>query len=189
MPLLLEAFDAPPPPTEPAGPSPDWLDGHALGLAEGLARGQAAAEAQAAHLSRDLARSLEDMAFGYAEAREQVLVSLRPLFGLLMNRLLPAAAAASLGPRIAELLLEAARADSAAPLVVEVHPDRLSAVRACLPPSCPATLRPDPSLGSGGARITTPARESDLDLDACLASLRGALSALLDSTEGPVRHG
>lgn len=188
MPLLLEAFDASAP-VEPSGPSPDWLDGHAAGLAEGLALGRADAEAETAHLSRELSRGLQDMAFAYAEAREQVLVSLRPLFGLLMDRLLPATAAASLGPRVAELLLDAARADSMAPLVVEVHPDRLPAVQACLPPSWPATLRPDLSLGLEGARITTPARESDLDLDACLATLRAALSAFLDSTEGLIRHG
>ncbi len=189
MPILLEAFDAPPPAPEPSGPSSDWLEGQAVGLAEGFARGRAEAEAESAHLSHELSRSLHEMAFAYAEAREQVLVSLRPLFGLVMDRLLPATAAAALGPRIAEMLIEAARADSAAPLVVEVHPDRLPAVQASLPPGWPAILRADPSLGRDGARITTPARESDLDLDACLATLRGALSALLDSTEGLIRHG
>lgn len=189
MPILLEAFDVLPSPPEPAGPSPDWLDGQAAGFAEGLAQGAAEAEASAARLTRELAQSLQDMAFGYAEAREQVLASLRPLFAVLMDRLLPQAATEALGPWIAQALMDAARSDSATPIVVEVHPDRVEAVRACLPPGSPATLRPDASLGHGAARIGTPLGESDLDLDACLAAMREALSALSDLTKGMIRHG
>lgn len=191
MPLLLEAFDAPasPAPEPSEGPSADWLDGFAAGQAEGLASGRAEAEAGAAHLSRDLARTLQDMAFAYAEARGQVLASLRPLFELLIDRMLPALAAEALGPWIGEAILEAARTDSASPLVIGLHPDRIEAVRACLPPGLPATLQGDPTLGPNAARLTQPARESDLDLDACLAALREALSSLLDDTAGKVRHG
>lgn len=191
MPLLLEAFDRPlaAEPPEPAGPSPDWLEGHAAGLAEGLARGRAAAEAASAHLSEELAQGLLEMTFAYAEAREQVLRSLGPLFALLADRLLPEMAAAALGPWIAEVLLEAAGSDSAAPLVVEVHPDRIGAVAACLPPGWPASLRPAPDLGPNAARLVAPARESDLDLDACLAALREALSTLFDPTGAQIRHG
>jgi flagellar assembly protein FliH len=191
MPLLLEAFDAPPP-TEPEpldGPSADWLDGFAAGQAEGMAQGRAEAEAQASHLSQELAKTLQDMAFGYAEARGQVLASLRPLFELLIDRMLPALAAETLGPWIAEALLDAARADSASPLVIELHPDRIESVQACLPPGMPASLQGNATLGLNAARLTRPLRESDLDLDACLATLREALSSLLDDTAGIARHG
>lgn len=189
MPMLLEAFDILPPLPEPEGPSPDWLDGHAAGLAQGLAQGAAEAEARSDHLTGELAQSLQDMAFGYAEAREQVLASLKPLFAALADRLLPQAAAEALGPWIAQALSDAAQSDSAAPIVVELHPDRVEAVRACLPPGSPATLRPDASLDRSAARITTPLGESDLDLGACLAAMQEALFALSDANTGMIRHG
>lgn len=189
MAILLEAFDLPAEEAAPSGPSVDWLDGHAAGHAAGLAQGRAEAEAEAAHLSRELAQNLQDMAFGYAEAREQVLLSLRPLVRLLTDRLLPALAAEGLGAWITEAVLEAARADTAVPMVVELHPDRLHAVQACLPPGLPATLRANPALGPGAARLLRPDRESELDLDTCLAVLSEALAALLDDTALKVRHG
>lgn len=191
MALLLEAFDAlpEPAPEAPAGPSPEWLDGQAAGFAEGLAQGRAEAETRSAHLSAELARSLQDMTFGYAEARAQVLESLQPLFGLVIDAILPAMAAEALGPWIAEALLGAARADSAAPFAVDLHPQRMAAVEACLPPGFPATLRPDPTLGPLAARLSLASRETDLDLDACLAAVRAALSALLDDSSRKVCHG
>lgn len=192
MPLLLEAFDVAvaasiPEPT--AGPSSDWLEGYAAGHAEGRAQGIAETEARADLLSGELARHLQDLTFGYAEARGQVLASLRPLFGLLIDSLLPAIAADALGPWIAEALLHAARTDSAAPFAIDVHPEQVAAVSACLPPGFPASLRSDPSLGQRAARLSLGPQDTDLDLDACLAALREALSALLDDTSRKACHG
>lgn len=192
MALFLEAFDAVVPEVSPdpaPGPSPEWLDGHATGHAEGLLQGAAEVEARSTHLSNELARSLQELTFGYAEARGQVLDSLEPLFRLLIDALLPAITAEALGPWIAESLLQAARTDSAAPFAIELHPDRMAAVEACLPPGLPARLRPDPLLGPNAARLSLAQRDTDLDLDACLAALREALSALFDEPSRKVRHG
>lgn len=192
MPLLLEAFDAvaPEAAADPTpGPSPAWLEGYAAGYAEGLAQGAAEAEARSTHLSGELARSLQDLTFGYAEARGQVLASLQPLFGLLIDALLPAMAAEALGPWIIEALLHAARTDSAAPFTIDLHPDRMAAVEACLPPGLPARLRAEPGLGPNAARLSLGPQDSDLDLEACLAALRAALSALFDETSRKDRHG
>ncbi|TNC71307.1 hypothetical protein [Rubellimicrobium roseum] len=173
----------------PARPPTGWLEGFAAGQAEGLAAGRAEADTRSDRLSADLAGKLQDMTFNYAEARGQVLASLRPLFELLIDRLLPAIAAQAVAPWLVQALLDAARADSATPLVIHLHPERLGAVRACLPPGLPAQLRPDPALGLQAARLTSREGESDLDLDACLLALREALSTLLDATSGKVRHG
>jgi flagellar biosynthesis/type III secretory pathway protein FliH len=186
MGLALEAFDEvlpgafPEAPPVPAGPSAEWVMGHAAGLAEGLAAGQARAEAASATLSAELAQALGDAAFGFAEARAQVLGSLRPLVRAVLDALLPEAAALSLAPRVAEAVLEAASLDSAAPVRVCVHPSRLEAVRACLPANGPFALRADARLGPHAAEIGTRAEETALDLDACLAALTEALAPLLD---------
>lgn len=182
MGLALEEFGAAPAPVS-EGPPAAWLEGHAAGLAEGLAMGREAAQAEAAHLSAELAGALGDMAFAYAEARETVLGALGPLFAALCDRLLPGLAAAALGPWIAEVLAEAARSDSACPVTVALHPSRIGAVAACLPADAPVRLIPDAALGPHAARIDRAGEETDLDLDACLATLTDALASLAQPPE------
>lgn len=190
MGLLYEAFDEVRADAAP-GPSLEWAAGHDAGLTQGLATGIAqgteATEALSGTLSAELSQALADTAFGYAEARGQILASLGPLFQVLIDRLLPALAAEALTPWLAEALQEAAREDSARPLVIHVHPDRIEALRACLPGDGPAgffgpaRLLADSSLGLHDARLERPDRETALDLGACLATLSETLRAISGS--------
>jgi flagellar biosynthesis/type III secretory pathway protein FliH len=188
MALRLESFDLADEAPRP-GPSADWLAGHAEGLAQGIAEGVAQAEAEGAHLSRELAAALQDAAFSFAEARAQVLASLGPLVETIAARLLPALAAEAVGPWLRAEVERAARADAAQPVALQVHPSRLEAVRACLPPGAAQRLVADPALGPHEARLAFPARESALDLDACLAAIREALAALTEPQDQKARHG
>jgi hypothetical protein len=181
MVLWLENFeDAPTAASEPAGPTAEWLAGHAAGREEGAAEARAAIEAEEAALSRALAQSLEDAAWSYAEARAAVLRSLEPLLEATLARLLPAAAGQALLPRLLERLMAAAEADSRAPLAIHVAPSRAEALRRLLPSAgAHATVAADPTLGPDAARLVLGARESALDLDACLLALQEGLGALL----------
>lgn len=189
MGLRLEAFDEAAPPA--AGPSADWILGHAAGLAEGIARGRAEAlaeaEARGAALAEGGARALADLAWTYAEARGQVLGGIAPLVRALMDGLLPPLAAEALGPWIAEAVREAAEADLGAPRVL-VHPDALAALAVRLPPEAAHALGPDPALGPGEARVALPGGETSLDVEAALLRLRHGLLPLLDAPETR-RHG
>lgn len=180
MALLLESFD-PPEQTESSGPSAEWLAGHAAGLAEGIAQEAARAEAEGTRISQELATALQDAAFTFAEARAQVIASLGPLIEVIVARLLPALAAEALGPWLRVEVERAARADAACPVTIHVHPSRLDAVRACLPPGAAHRLSPDPALGPHGARLSCGTRETALDLDACVAGIRAALSNLAET--------
>jgi flagellar biosynthesis/type III secretory pathway protein FliH len=193
MGLSLEDFDDAAP-VAASGPSAEWLDGHAAGLREGRAAGRAATEAEGGLLLRELGQTIGDMTFGYAEARGQVLLALGPLFQLVIERLLPAVAGEALAPWLAEAVAEAARADVPAALVVAVHPSRAEALAACLPPAAAggragALVVPDASLGPNAARLAGPGAETALDLDACVAALSEALSALFDEPHRKVSHG
>ncbi len=181
MALRLESFeDLPLAPPEPAGPTPEWLAGHAAGREEGAAEARAAMAAEGAALSRALAQSLEEAAWSYAEARAAVLHSLAPLLEAVLARLLPAAAGPSLLPRVLERLMAAAEADSRAPLAVHVAPAQAEALRRLLPPAgAHAAVVADASLGPHAARLHLGGRESALDLDACLLALREGLGALV----------
>lgn len=198
MGFWLESFDevAPPAAPEPSGPSEDWLEGHAAGLTEGHAAGRAEAEAEGALLLRGLVQTIDDMTFSYVEARAQVLLALRPLFGLVAERLLPAVAGEALAAWLAEAVVEAARADVPAPLVIAVHPSRAADLAACLPSLAAGAggrsgvqVVADPSLEFNAARLAQPGAETALDLDACVAALAEALSALFHEPQLKVSHG
>jgi flagellar assembly protein FliH len=184
MAFHLEPFDAAPAPEPaPPGPSADWLLGHAAGLAEGIA----AERAREAALAAELAQTLGDAAFTYAEARAQVLAALGPLFRLLMERLLPDLLAETLGARLAAMLAAAAREDSGRPLCLSVHPAHAAALAARLPAER-VRITADPGLAPLAARLSGPAGETSLDLDACLAEARAALAALLDAADRKESH-
>lgn len=179
--MLLEAFDdVRGPPATPPG----WADGHAAGLAEGRALGAAEARARQGALSEELAQALADMAWTYAEARAEVLAGLQPLLGLVAQRLLPAVAGAALGPWLAEMAA-AAQGDTAA-LTIAVHPAQVAAVLPHLGASGVAVIA-DPSLSPHAARVAG-RDETLLDLDACLAGIAAALSAITDPSQR-ARHG
>lgn len=181
MALRLEDFGdlADPAPEPPPGPSPDWLAGFAEGREAGAADARARAEEEGAALSAALARTLEDAAWTYAEAREAVLASLGPLLSTLLDRLLPGFAAEALVPRLVEMALAAARTDASRPVAIHVAPARAAALRLALASAgAHATVESDPALGPDAARLGHGGRETSLDLAACLASLHEACAAV-----------
>lgn len=187
---LLENFDDPDARTGAtgrAGPTEDWLDGHAQGLADGLAQ---AAAAQSV-LSAEIGQTLSDLGFSYAEARAEVLQSLGPLFSVLMARILPDLAAASHALRLVGLLQSAAEHDSARPVELSVHPDRIEGLAATLPYAVglPVMLVADPSVGPNGAILQSARGETALDVDGMLAEATEALSAIFAPDEESRRHG
>ncbi|MGZ9812537.1 hypothetical protein ACXN5S_18905 [Pseudoroseicyclus sp. H15] len=190
---LLEDFDAAPPAPppvapEPTGPSPDYL--------EGLADGRAAAEEEAAArrdaAAEELAQILQAMDFTFVEARAHVLASLRPLVTMLAEQLLPALAEAARLPALIDLVMQAAEADSRAPLQLTLSPGLHAALAPQLPLSGgpPIDCRADPSLPEGRALLMTAAgRGTALDYSDYLAGLQAALAALAEEKTMRIEHG
>jgi len=176
---LLESFDTTPDPARAAGPSEDWLAGHAAGLVEA----KAAFAARQDVLSDDLAQSLADLVFSRAAARTHVLSGLRPLFQALVTQVLPALSRTGFAPHVLELLAEAAARDTSRPIQVALHPDQCAALAPLLQqmPADGVTLVSDPALGLHQARIATGAGETALDGDQLLNSATTALSAIFDA--------
>ena len=186
--LTLEAFDSPPdlPEPEPAGPSDDWLDGHATGVAEGLSRAAAETDARLA----EIAQSLADISFGFAEARAAVLASLGPLFSTLADRLLPGLAAQAQRAALIEAATAAARADSAAPLDIRVHPALADQIAAVVPdlPDLPFTIRADPGVAPGQILVSHRSQDTLLDAEALIAALAAPLAFLRDEPQRKAGH-
>ena len=188
--VLLEIFDAPAAePDVPSGPSEDWLDGHAAGVA--AARDDASAEA--ARHAADLVAALADMEFTLAEARQEVLAGLAPLFRAILSQLLPALAGRATVDRALAMLTEAAEDALDPPAALSVHPDDRAALAGALAErSSPAVeLVGDARLGRGEVVLTRRDSERAIDLGRLLSELTDLLDHLArpDPAQKDSRHG
>ena len=188
-PAQLEVFDTGPQLLQeaPLGPSEEWQEGHAAGFEE--ARQLAAADST--ELRAELVQTLSDMAFGYAEAKAELLRQLEPLFDALIAGFLPGLAAQSLVPLIGERLRAAAADALDQPLVLRVAPGQIVAVSDALAQEAqlPFTAQSDPALGPGQALISGATTGEMIDLDAVLTLTQETLAALRDTNQERVQHG
>lgn len=185
--IALEAFDRPAPVPDRVEPSPEWVAGHAAGLADGL---DMAAQRQGA-LTEEILQALTDLTFTYTEARAQVLASLAPLLQCLLDRILPDLVPDVLRMAILEALMEAADGDSRMPLVVRVHPAQVASIAplvGAMPGQGPV-IEGASGLGPGQALVEGAGGETLLDADGLLVAIRQSISALSETARNEVRHG
>ena len=196
--LLLEDFGTDTPATALSGPArdpspgPDALEearlaGFEAGFRAGwddatAALGEADDGARAAALAK-----LQEMSFGFHEARSQLLGRLGPMLEALLARILPEIARETLGPAILEALTAPLHAAAAEPPALHLHPDGRRAVEAFLAGAGAPPLRlvADPALGAGEALLlpADPAGEAvaiegEVMIETMLARLRDALASL-----------
>lgn len=183
--LTFECFDLDV--CEDAAPSPDFVAGHAAGLAEAMAT----AAAQQDLLQGSAVQAISDMAFGYAEARQHLLAGLRPLFAAVIERLVPESAAAALVPQVVEMLMREAESGSRGAIEIAVCPGHVAALDA-VAQDCggmPVRIVADPDLGSLTARWQSPDAATLIDLGAVQAAITSALAAVAEPEKRTVSHG
>lgn len=152
-------------------------------------------DAAAAHaedqgrIGADLARSLQSLSFTYQEARSSVLRALSPLIAEIAAKLLPALAAGSLAPMVAERLAPLAGDAADVPVRIYVNPAARAAVsnQLSLHTALPFDLIDEPGLGEGQAALRFGMHEEKIDLDGTVAAIRAALAAYFnpDGEERP----
>ena len=174
-------------PDDPATPSPDYAAGHAAGLAEG----KAAAAADHGMLQDAAVQALSDMAFGYAEARQHILAGLRPLFTVLIDRLVPEIAAAALIPQVVEMRMAAAEQARREVIEIAVCPAHVAALTTVAADcgAMPVRIVTDPDLGPLMARWQSAGSATLLDLGAAVATITSALAAVAAPDERTQTHG
>jgi flagellar assembly protein FliH len=180
-PLRFEPFDGMPAPPVHAGPSADWLAGHAQGLAEAAA----SVEHRRAVAEEAALAALSDIAFTHAEARAALLSALVPFFRTLADRLLPEVAAAAFPLHLVEALSQAAAADASAVPDLQVSPADAALVAPLLAAANLTSVRllPDPALAAGQARLVHGDGATALDAPALVAALGEVIAAWLDAAE------
>ncbi|MDB6452470.1 hypothetical protein [Falsirhodobacter sp. 20TX0035] len=164
-----------------------------LARAEGRAEAEAdqAAQMQRAgmELAETLSRSLQDMAFAWNGAREEMLAQFDPLLRQILGAVLPEAASAALGPLVAEAVAPLAAAATARPVRLVLHPEDLAALRPHLPaPTFPLTVDVDPQAPRGTVRVLGGAAETRIDPSAAVTEILSALDDLFTLNQ-ELRHG
>ena len=138
-----------------------------------------------------LADSLQDMSFTYQEALTELMGSVQPVFRSLVDVVLPAVMAQTLGEHIVEQLCEMVRAQTSGPASLVVP----AGVGASLSPlltrdlPMPVEITEDPQLDAGRAFLRLGKSEREIDANALLESIRESLDAFSYQTNEDLKNG
>ena len=157
----------------------------------------AKAEAEAHRkIGADLAANLQDVALTYAEARQDVLTALGPLFEEIAAQLLPRLAAEAVAPAvIAELRSIATEASAARPVLIAA-PAALPALERLLAgeDAPDIDLRAEPAFAEGQVSIRHDGQRRDIDLTEAAARMAEAIRSFIaeevaEPAPAPIRKG
>ncbi|ARC90086.1 hypothetical protein [Rhodovulum sp. MB263] len=195
--LMLEDFSdqGACPQSEPDPPAIDAQEIRLNAYEEGYRAGwddASAAEAEArTRIGADFEKTLQELSFGYHEARVHVLEALEPLLCVMVERVLPELARGGLARKVVEITREMAETEANRPLQVQVCPENREALEELVgdDPGLPLRIVDDPTLGPGQAVLRGSAAEREIDIDGMLAAIRGALNDFMTTEEEARRHG
>lgn len=138
-------------------------------------------------IASDFAQNLQDMSFSYHEAMAKLTVALEPLLGLMVSKLLPDLARASLGAHIEEQLHKLAKDQMEGSVEIVVAPENLDAMQWLLDATdavSPFDLKAEPSLGAGQVYLRSAQNETEIDLDGLLQGISEAVEAFFHQSKG-----
>ncbi|MBK1634781.1 hypothetical protein [Rhodovulum adriaticum] len=146
----------------------------------------AASQAQD-RLDAQFIATLEEMAFGYHEARAHLMAGLAPLLRAMVDRVLPTLADRGFARTVADTALKLADDLVDQPLELHVGPETADALGRLLgdPPPLPLRVATDPTLGPGQALLSAPSQAREIDIDAMTEGLRCALDDFLTAETAP----
>lgn len=137
-------------------------------------------------ITSDLAKNLQDVSFGYHEARSTLTQSLRPLFEEIMNKLLPETVRTSIGLHIVEQLTNMVRDQSDQLIEIVVSPFNFETLKNLLEEqvSDPFVLLVQPDLAEGQVYIRLGTQEREIDFEKVIQEIRNSTNNLFE--EEPV---
>ncbi|SIS58765.1 FliH/SctL family protein [Phaeovulum vinaykumarii] len=185
LPFQLETFEVADPRTsaQEVRMTPIELDevkaaSYEQGYAAGWDDALAAQEAETARLHAELARSLQELSFTYAEARGHILQSLEPLLRDMVDAVLPTLARETLAAHVLEQIRPEAERLADMPISVAVSPLSRAAVEGFLTERCnlPLSFVEEASLSEGQVYLRMGDAGTRIDLDSVLKSISGAVT-------------
>jgi len=172
---ILPSFDVAPPPSAED-------EAYARGLADGRAAATEEHAAQQDRLSAELVQNIKDIEFKFAEARADITQAIGPVFGAICDKLFPAIVDQVYVFRIADMLRDAALAQTPDQMTLVVHPDQLCVVRAAAQELSPqVSVHADPGLSLHAVILKNTDGQRLFDPE----SLINSVSALMETIVHP----
>ncbi|OLS53657.1 hypothetical protein [Rhodovulum sulfidophilum] len=167
------------------------LNAYEEGYRAGWDDASAAEAAARTRIGADFEKTLQELSFGYHEARVHVLEALEPLLSVMVERVLPELARGGLARKVVEIAREMAEAEADRPLQLQVCPENREALEELVgaDPGLPLRIVDDSALGPGQAVLRGGAAEREIDIDGMLAAIRSALNDFMTTEEEARRHG
>lgn len=153
------------------------------GFDKGLEQANDLAQTQMSASVSELTATLNDLAFGYEEALQQILTKLTPLMSQISELVVPTILADTFQNHLADTLRDAMRTECAGGFRILVSPKTAELLTSPdLGTSVPYEILPSVDLVEGQAIISSGEASQVLDLVALTSSLRTALQGT-DQTE------
>ena len=178
--ITLESFE-----DETLGPNPVLSPDYKKGFDEGVKQAEATLAAQQALALADINATFDDMAFGYAEARSELLDQIRPILAQVAETLLPALAQETFTAYLLETLDRTFGDVTDLTIEVAVAPNMVAVLQETDPKFKPVA---DPSLALGQAVLRRGDTHIMIDIPTLVAALQAALQGL-DETQRTQAHG
>lgn len=142
-------------------------------------------------ISADFAKTLQDLSFGYHEARVHVLKNISPLLTLMAEKLLPQMARDGFAQNVVEVAKGYADEAGNAPVEIVVNPENRPALEELLEAEThiPLRLVEETSLGPGQAFLRAGQQEHAIDLEQVETAIRDAVAGFLTDDTEMLKHG
>lgn len=159
------------------------LEAYEAGYKAGWDDAVSAQDTDARRVSSDFASNLSNLSFTCEDAYQTMLRGLRPVLDTAVAKILPRVAAASLTPRVSELLHDALATGTRPSMELHVAPENIPSLEGLLDgfDTVPVTIVPAQTLGPGQVQISVGTSEHEIDLDHVLTEINRAVDAFFDA--------
>lgn len=133
-------------------------------------------------ITADLAQNLQDLHFTYEEAFAAVMAALRPLFEQMTTAVLPRLSAATLAPRLIDMLHDLARRHGRQPIRIVGAPGDMAVLGTIVEGlgDVSVELAEDDTLASGQVQLRFAEAEQQIDMQEVLRGIDDAVSGFFE---------
>ncbi|MCF2871593.1 hypothetical protein L0664_11005 [Octadecabacter sp. G9-8] len=171
--VSLESFE-----DSPAVPPKESIE-FKKGFAAGIKSAEQTETANLTRATEGIDATLSDMAFGFAEARLQILERLRPLLAQISETILPQIAKDSFADHLVDVLARDFKQVAASPVQIAVHPEAVDHLQTVLTAhSDNFSFIGDATLTDGQALLRSDTTHILIDIHALTLALQTALNGL-----------
>jgi flagellar assembly protein FliH len=139
----------------------------------------------------ELAQNFQDMQFTYHEARSKLLISLRPIATVMLEKLLPGVSREALRSNLTEQINEVLTQSTEDSIEINVSPESLSAVQGIMDAQKDLSfiIKENANLGAAQADLRSSQLERHIDIEDMCERISQTLTAFVQQSSSEVSYG